>query len=283
VELIRFDDVGDFLERVEPELLAREAEHSLLLGSAYARRAAGAGATAPYLAVVRDDGLALAALLAGARPLLLASDRSETEDAVGRLAADLVRAGLHPTGAHGRAGLAERFARAWGEATGARWRLAMRQRLHALSEPRPVRMAPGELRPAGASDLPLLEEWVIAFEREALGKALGGPDADRLRAAAARRLAAGELFVWEDGAPRAMAASARPTRGTIAVNAVYTPPSERGRGYATACVARLSERLLAAGARQCVLFTDLANPTSNAIYAKIGYRGVADFELSRAE
>jgi predicted GNAT family acetyltransferase len=65
------------------------------------------------------------------------------------------------------------------------------------------------------------------------------------------------------------------------VNAVYTPPEQRGRGFATACVARLSARLLAEGRRQCVLFTDLANPTSNAIYARIGYRGVADFELCR--
>jgi len=31
------------------------------------------------------------------------------------------------------------------------------------------------------------------------------------------------------------------------------------------------------GQRFCFLFTDLANPVSNAIYPKIGYRAVADY------
>jgi hypothetical protein len=35
---------------------------------------------------------------------------------------------------------------------------------------------------------------------------------------------------------------------------------------------------LAAGARQCMLFTDLANPTSNQIYAAVGYRRCGDWE-----
>jgi predicted GNAT family acetyltransferase len=65
----------------------------------------------------------------------------------------------------------------------------------------------------------------------------------------------------------------------IAINAVYTPPELRGRGYATGCVASLSARMLDEGRTFCVLYTDLANPTSNAIYARIGYRGIRDFEL----
>ena len=86
----------------------------------------------------------------------------------------------------------------------------------------------------------------------------------------------GEMFLWEDAEPRAMAASARPTRRGIAVNSVYTPVEWRGRGYATSCVARLSELLLSEGREFCVLYTDLANATSNAIYARIGYRPVVD-------
>jgi hypothetical protein len=78
-----------------------------------------------------------------------------------------------------------------------------------------------------------------------------------------------------------MAASDRPTRHGVAVNAVYTPPGWRGRGYATNAVARLSAGLLAEGRRFCVLFTDLANPVSNAIYPRIGYRPRADFTLYR--
>jgi len=95
-------------------------------------------------------------------------------------------------------------------------------------------------------------------------------------AVAARRVAAGEVYLWCDPDPRTMAGSARPTQHAIAVNAVYTPPEWRKRGYATACVAELSRLLLARGYEFCVLYTDLANPTSNAIYSRIGYRPVRD-------
>jgi predicted GNAT family acetyltransferase len=73
-----------------------------------------------------------------------------------------------------------------------------------------------------------------------------------------------------------MAGRARPTRSTITVNAVYTPPELRRQGFATAAVAALSRALLAEGYPSCVLYTDLANPTSNSIYRRIGYEPVAD-------
>jgi uncharacterized protein len=89
------------------------------------------------------------------------------------------------------------------------------------------------------------------------------------------------MVLWDDGRVGCMAARARRTRRTESVNHVYTPPEERGRGFATALVADLSQRLLADGRAQCVLFTDLANPTSNAIYARIGYRPIGDFTMIR--
>jgi predicted GNAT family acetyltransferase len=60
------------------------------------------------------------------------------------------------------------------------------------------------------------------------------------------------------------------------VGGVYTPPHLRRRGYATTCVAALSQYLLDSGRRYCFLYTDLSNPTSNAIYMRIGYHAVAD-------
>ncbi|MFO7545350.1 MAG: GNAT family N-acetyltransferase, partial [Trueperaceae bacterium] len=50
----------------------------------------------------------------------------------------------------------------------------------------------------------------------------------------------------------------------------------RRRGYATALVAAVTQAMLDEGRRFCSLFTDLANPTSNAIYQRIGYRPVSD-------
>jgi uncharacterized protein len=57
---------------------------------------------------------------------------------------------------------------------------------------------------------------------------------------------------------------------------VYTPTADRRRGYATALVARVSAEQLASGRTACYLHTDLANPTSNAIYARIGYEWVCE-------
>jgi predicted GNAT family acetyltransferase len=91
------------------------------------------------------------------------------------------------------------------------------------------------------------------------------------------------LFVWDHAGPVSMASATGLTPNGIRVNGVYTPPEHRGRGYATACVAALSARLLADGRRFCFLFTDAANPTSNAIYRRIGYVPVAEVQEYRFE
>ena len=86
------------------------------------------------------------------------------------------------------------------------------------------------------------------------------------------------LYLWDvGGVPVSLAGGTRPGVHCISVGPVYTPPEHRCRGYASACVAALSQHLLDAGWEFCTLFTDLANPTSNSIYQKIGYRPVCDF------
>lgn len=73
-----------------------------------------------------------------------------------------------------------------------------------------------------------------------------------------------------------MAANNYPVAGVVRIGPVFTPPELRGRGYAGVAVAELSRRLLHAGNRACMLYTDLANPTSNSVYQRIGYRPVLD-------
>ena len=98
---------------------------------------------------------------------------------------------------------------------------------------------------------------------------------------AQQRIASGEIFMWDDGEPVSMAGSARPTRRGICINAVYTPHPQRKRGYASACVSALSQLLLNRGYEFCMLYTDLTNPTSNAIYQAIGYEPVIDSTMYR--
>ena len=112
----------------------------------------------------------------------------------------------------------------------------------------------------------------------------GGPGRDRAEAMVDHRLVSptGGILLWEDGGePVSLAGWGGPTPNGIRVGPVYTPPELRGRGYATALTAELSQRLLdgrllEGGRRFCFLYTDLANPTSNAIYERIGYRRVGE-------
>ena len=64
--------------------------------------------------------------------------------------------------------------------------------------------------------------------------------------------------------------------GQVRVGPVYTPPGLRGQGYAGAVTAAVSQAARDAGAGQVLLFTDLANPTSNALYQRLGYQPVED-------
>ena len=75
-----------------------------------------------------------------------------------------------------------------------------------------------------------------------------------------------------------MAGCGGPTPHGLRVAPVYTPPEHRGRGYASACVAALSQLLLDSGRRYCFLFTDRSNPTSNHIYEAIGFEAVTEVD-----
>lgn len=88
------------------------------------------------------------------------------------------------------------------------------------------------------------------------------------------------LFGWEvDGRLVSVAAITRPTKSNITVNFVYTPKDERKKGYASNCVAALSQHMLERGYKTTTLYTDLANPTSNKIYQEIGYELIMESVL----
>ena len=73
-----------------------------------------------------------------------------------------------------------------------------------------------------------------------------------------------------------MAGLTRQVARATRVASVYTPPEFRRRGYAGAVTAAVSQAALDAGAAEVLLFTDLANPTSNALYQSLGYAPVED-------
>ncbi|MFD4456568.1 GNAT family N-acetyltransferase [Nocardia sp. NPDC058480] len=92
-----------------------------------------------------------------------------------------------------------------------------------------------------------------------------------------RRIEAGAYWLWEHhGQPVTLVARQAAVLGWARTGPVYTPPRFRGNGFASALTATVAGRIRAEGADAC-LFTDLANPTSNKIYQRIGFEPVRDF------
>ena len=163
------------------------------------------------------------------------------------------------------------FAKLCSKRTGAAAHPGMRQRLFEARRVLPPPRPPGSLRVAQDADLPTVGRWATAFFEEAR---LDDP-ANPLDVAR-ERIREGSIFIWQDAQQVSMAGWAGRTDRTVRVNFVYTPPEYRRRGYASACVAELTQQLLQEGLVFCTLYTDLANPTSNKIYQTIGYCAVCD-------
>lgn len=138
----------------------------------------------------------------------------------------------------------------------------------------------GAMRMAVASDLDRLVEFAGAFSDET---GAVRTEHDALAVRVAKLSSDGAFAVWEtDGELVSMAASRGPTPRGIRISWVYTPQALRGRGYAAALVAALSQRQLDAGRDFCFLFTDLTNPTSNGVYQRVGYQQVGEMGAHRA-
>ncbi|MEU5216332.1 GNAT family N-acetyltransferase [Streptomyces sp. NPDC020807] len=178
--------------------------------------------------------------------------------------------GEEPTAVRGETAAVEAYA----EATGRPWRPTVRMRLFRLGElTEPDPPPAGRARRAVAADLPLLTGWTREF-----ALAIGEEPAEDYTGFVTDRISDGRLWLWEaaDGRPVSMAAVSRTIEGQARVHLVYTPAAERGRGYAAGATEAVSRAALDAGVAHVLLFTDLANPISNALYQRLGYRPVTD-------
>ena len=269
----RHPDAEVFLERAQGFLARVEAENVLMLGLA-----SSSPRDALLLTVEHGREIVMAALQSGANLILSRGPASAVEALVDRLTSD----GCSPPGVTGPVKVAGRFADLWRARTGQGTRLHMRMRVHQLTEVVPPDPPSGAFRQAVAADVSLLATWVEAFKVDLrLDDPQPGEEIVRDRIDEGRlrdRIGEGRMYVWDDQGPVSMAACSGPTPEGMRINFVYTPPEYRGRGYASACVADLSQLLLDDGRRFCALLTDLANPVSNRLYARLGYRPVCDFD-----
>ncbi|MFI6963328.1 GNAT family N-acetyltransferase [Streptomyces sp. NPDC050255] len=272
-------DVDDFLARAGDFLRSRPALHNTPLTdieTLRTRRAAGHDAEAAVFGRLESGGGVVAILYLTPRGRLGLTPLSpERTDA---LAAHLAGLGLSPAHVIADHDTAGAFAESWQRHTGAAslpfWRTHL-YRLGTLTPPLP--RPEGQGRMVGARD----REQVVRWCREFCVEVGEQPSIDLIDAGSwdDSRFGDRHFTFWEtpDGIPVSMAASTSLVGGMVRVDPVYTPARLRGHGYAGAVTAEASRAALTAGATDVVLFTDPDNPTSNALYQRIGYVHVADF------
>lgn len=274
-----FQHAHDFLKRTETTLMEHEAANGLMLGIAFRLRNRPDiyGSASIYIATVEDeDGLILAALMTPPFNLILYAHRSDYTDALQVLLQDLISHQWSVPGVSGPTRLAADFSRAWEEQTGISYTLSVHERVFELHTVYPPQATPGKLRLVTPDDLHIIKPWIAAFFAEThLNRA--HEEVDNY---VHMRMSTQDFYVWElpDGQPVSLAGKTRPIISVISIGPVYTPPEQRGKGYASNIVAALSQHLLDQGWKSCSLFTDLANPTSNSIYQKIGYNPLLDWD-----
>ncbi len=271
---IRFSsDAGEFLERVQPFLLNREAEHCLLLGLLDGLRAGHQWGAAPPLLALAEELGEVTAVGVMTPPHNLILSWTADDSTIDAIARELHTIGLALPGVNGSAEIALKFAEQWSQLSGRAFRAHFAQRIYQLNRVVEKPRAAGHLREPASADEVLLMKWRAAFSVEAEGM-----DAAQAEESAKQPTrGAARLVLWEfEGKLVSMAGTTGRTPNGIRVAWVYTPPENRRRGFAEACVAALSQKQLDEGRRFCFLYTDLANPTSNRIYQSIGYEAVAD-------
>jgi len=266
----RHSDPDAFLAAAAPIAARGQASASFFTGWAHAmKRTPPAAGERVYLATARDGATYGVAIRRDDGPVIIG--QSDATAAIA-FADDLAQDGPGLQGVVGALPAAEAFAERWRELTGRTRRLRVRLRQHALTTVNDVPAAPGAPRTATEADTEWLIEGQCAFVAE-----VGVPDPpERVRALLPKRVLRGEYRIWDHDGRTAFAGFSDAAPEFARIAPVYTPPEHRGRGYATSLVARMSSELLARGKQRLFLTTDIANPTSNAIYARIGFRAEND-------
>ncbi|MCC5651349.1 GNAT family N-acetyltransferase [Nostoc sp. XA013] len=270
MQLHKFDNIQEFWDCTQAYLLQHQVENNLLLSILHTllhnpERYVGK----PYLAIVQTNGEILAVAIR-TPPQKLILSKAQNMDTLRLIAQDLRQEQL--PGIMGLAKEVEIFSQTWQTLTGQFYQRSVVMKIYQLTAVQRVSTARGYLRLATESDRSLLVEWLAAFLSE-IDEAVS----EDVEHQVDNRLKQQNTYFWVDSTPVSIASSKQvlPTIGRI--NLAYTPPEYRRKGYATACVAALSQKLLDQGCHHCFLIADLANPTANHIYQAIGYRPLSDW------
>jgi len=259
------DDPAQALQVAGRFLSSDPVRHNVILTLLHARMSEPEPGR--YWVIRRQDGVKGVVLQS---PLsLFANLTPMDEDAIVEAVAAIVDSGIRLPGVRGSAATAARFAGEWVDRTGWAAAPADGTRIYELSAAPMVPSVSGRIRQAASQDRNLVQSWMQGFYQD-IGES--GADASRM---VDTRLALGQFWLWMADVPVSLAGVSLPADGVVRIQAAYTPPELRNRGYASACVATVSKLKRSEGLR-CILYTDLANPISNRIYRRIGYRAISE-------
>jgi predicted GNAT family acetyltransferase len=196
-------------------------------------------------------------------------------DGVGIVAAEVARVNPELAGARGAREATVAFAAAWRALTGRGGHVSVEERLYRLGTLRPPEGIEGDARGAADDDRDLLVDWVEQFYGETFGHPRDDDAGKRFVDSAKHK--GDQFMLWNvEGESASMAMLRAPAAGVSRIGPVFTPADQRGKGYGSAVTAAAAQLAQRSGTADVVLFTDLANPTSNGIYQRIGFEPVAD-------
>ena len=276
IEIISHTHARELISLSGPYLERHESENNRPLGYAYrlAEYPPAHDSEPPLLLSILEHGNAVGvAIMIPPYNMILSRIGTDIQNVAVHLVRHLREIDIRIPGIIGPAGETQAFSDCWIEGMlDVSVRISMRMRIFEARSVANLPLSPGKLRLARQEDHSLMARWITDYA-EAVGKPISF---DNAKSWAEKCIKNQQLHVWDINGPVSIANVARPTRNGIAIHSVYTPPEHRNKGYATSCVWALTQKMLTDRYSFCSLYTDLANPTSNSIYAKIGYVPVGD-------
>ncbi|EEK43942.1 MULTISPECIES: GNAT family N-acetyltransferase [Bacillus] len=271
IQLHVYEEIVNFKEEVTPFLEKNEQENNLILGVLQMVHQ-------PIFMGIAKQGEEIAVVFLQTeekKQIIVATSEIAEEDIV-ELAKKLAEVYPNVPGLIGNKKIVQKLAEEIAVLANKKTTVAMEQGIYELKQVKKKWNGDEVFREVNSDELTLIEQWIYQFCED-----VNLPTTKEEAKQTAHTLITNHrLFGLEvDGKLVSVAAKTRPTKNNITVNFVYTPKEERKKGYASNCVAALSQRMLDEGYKTTTLYTDLANPTSNKIYQEIGYEQIAESVL----
>ncbi|MED3394286.1 GNAT family N-acetyltransferase [Bacillus wiedmannii] len=271
IQLHVYEEILNFKEEVTPFLEKNEQENNLMLGILQVAQ------EPTFMGVAkRGEEIAIVFLQTEEKIQMIVATSEIPEVDIVKLAKEFSKVYPDIPGLIGNKKTVQRLAEEIAVLENKKTNVVMEQGVYALQQVKKKWTEDGAFREIGSDELPLIEQWIYQFCEDVRLPTTK----EEAKQTAHTLITNRRLFGLDvDGKLVSVAAKTRPTTNNITVNFVYTPKEARKKGYASSCVAALSQRMLDEGYKTTTLYTDLANPTSNKIYQEIGYEQIAESVL----